>query len=64
LYGRRPEDSAAFGSLWLPFTIAAVFVAGLALLLSAMPENPQQASTDRPAISTDLDTTGRAIPKE
>jgi hypothetical protein len=59
---RRDEQVGSIA--WLPITIAGGIIAAIVLFAIAVPRdqtNPVQA--DRPAISTDLDTTGRSVPK-
>jgi hypothetical protein len=56
--------TAVFG-LSLPIAIAGGIIAAIAAFaLTVTPPNQQnQSLADRPGISTDLDTTGQAIPK-
>jgi len=48
---------------WMPVAIAGVIIAAIVVFALAVPENTQQASNDRPAITTDT-TTGRAPPRQ
>jgi hypothetical protein len=57
------EEAESVG--WLPIAIAGGIIAAIALFALTVPPPDQQSQprADRPAISTDLVTTGQAIPK-
>ena len=59
---RRDEEAGPIA--WLPIMIAGGIIAAIVLFAIAVPRNQtNSAQADRPAISTDLDTTGRSVPK-
>jgi len=61
-YRRLDQDVGPVG--WLPVAIAGVVIAAIIVFAIAVPRDESSAlQANRPAISTDLDTTGQGTPK-
>jgi hypothetical protein len=60
---RRREEAEPIG--WLPIAVAGGIIAVITVFALTVPpqDHQSQPRVDRPAISTDLDTTGQSIPK-
>lgn len=61
-YRRLDQDVSPVG--WMPVAIAGIIIAAIIVFAIAVPRDESSSvQANRPAISTDLDTTGQSIPR-